>query len=58
MIKLSGKFASDEHFIFPMMLDKWGVTVIGVNWMAQRVSAKDIKEGKGVCWSHQGSFLE
>lgn len=37
------------------MLDKWGVTVIGTNWMAQRESAKEIKEGKGVYCSHQGS---
>lgn len=58
MTRLFGKFASEEHFPFPMMLNNWGVTVIGVNWMAWRVSAKEIKGGKSVCWSHQGSFLE
>ena len=58
MLKLSGKCTSDEHLPFPVMLDKWGVTVIGANWVAQRVSAKDIKEGKGVCWCHEGDFLE
>lgn len=49
MLKLSRKIASDEHISFPMMLDKWGVTVIGANWIAQRVSEKKLKKEK-VVW--------
>lgn len=64
MLKLSGKFVSDEHFPFPMMLDKWGVTVIGANWMAQRVSEKKLQKER-VCvevireasWSSCGTLV-